>query len=284
MKRTNAQEGPLDRRRRRRREVQFEIEALPLDMQRTIAGHSGIRPVLRYAQTSRQSEEIVAQAFAAVFKRDLLLFTDPMVDLPPFEVSWADYKFKLATLYELVIDDVAAGMAAAVADLARDLYRYRALYHKSHEFEVTCSLADKRVATILFHRMQEETNGNVSISPGNNSNDPDLLSAIRRFEQSLAGAPNAAVFLSSSAGQRSLQKFFANLLLGVSPWLTVQLDRISNVWNSAGGGHVSMATHGFLVKDQESGSDPNDSESAADEDDFDFEAMDLSACFARLSL
>jgi hypothetical protein len=251
----------------------------------------------------------VARAFAAVFKRDLILpFADPMVgDMPAYALSWKHYKFTLATHYQLVIDDLATDMAKAVAQLARDLYRYRALYHSGMEHSVTCRVGHVVIASLTFERMRAEDGDNVRIEA--HVADAGALSAVKRLQRALDGLPNKALELSSMssisdystdpllrklAAYTDLGSFFANLLLGVSPWLTVELDRITTVYASeAGGGHVSMATHGRLVKDPRdsaTSSEPN-SESAADDmsdyDDADstFYEMDaLAARFARLAL
>jgi len=264
------------RRKRIRTEIRLEIQDLPFEMQEAIVENTGVRPLLRFARASRQSEEVVAKAFAAVFKRDLILpFEKPMAKMLPYKDSWSFYKYSLAKEYHLTVVGLSAMMSFAVRKLVQDLDRYRARYHRTSEFRVTCIAGSTPVASLIFSRMGEEEGVNVRLEA--NESIPEAVSAVRKLD--LVGHK-----ASTLASSEMLDDFFANLLLGVSPWLVVQLDGISNIFAfGAGGGHVSMATQGYLVKDESASL----SSAVFDDDDDGSDSVEwdsLTAAFGRLSL
>jgi hypothetical protein len=83
---------------------------LPPDVQRLILENGDVRSVLRFAQASKQTDEVVAKVLRALIERDVPESYRAKFHFP-FKGDWTAYKLQLAGFYKFVIERVARRMA-----------------------------------------------------------------------------------------------------------------------------------------------------------------------------
>jgi hypothetical protein len=96
------EEGEHARRVRARVELEEEIADLPYEMQQLILEEGSLRTVMRFAQASKQSEEIAARAFVAIFKRDIMT----QLDRSPEAKHKAKASYLSPAIRELILEGI----------------------------------------------------------------------------------------------------------------------------------------------------------------------------------
>jgi hypothetical protein len=242
-----------ERRVRARVELETAIADLPYEMQQLILEDVGVRPLMRFARASKQSEEVAARVFAAVFRRDILWAAKghPHIQtgvrgafsehdfwqlirrgVPPRDddTTWVEYKWWLAKIYHVLVDDLAANMYLALAkDLGRtgDEIEVQLFNEKQHVLSifrrVVATKDSETFCRIVVHVMDEQVDA-----------------ALARFETGVEGRYGGfTAVIAWSNRPNPFRTLFANLLLGYSPRLELRVPKSVYL----GGSFISLETH-----------------------------------------
>jgi hypothetical protein len=259
------------RRVRARVDLEEEIADLPLEMQQLILEEGSLRPVMRFARASKQSEEVAAKVFVAIFKRDILSVADIVPKFAPQPrwqhdhshwyhlkedgmpkkngMSWGEYMRTLARIYDDIVSHIADEMQRSIdppspsyaTDPSSGGYNPR---RANEEFEFQLFLENRPIMSIFMRhggRMHEFV---FRLVP--HVLDEAIDSALDRFDAAVSS-------FSTNASPRqfttmiywhdlttAFSALFVNLLLGFSPQLEFRVPPIDRRLPYV----VSLATHG----------------------------------------
>jgi hypothetical protein len=123
---------------------------LPPDVQRLFLEGSDIRSVLRFAQASKQTDEVVAKALRALIERDIPAAYRANFHFP-FKGDWTAYKLQLAGFYKFVIDRVARSMAEALVPFVTGRVVRPSNWRRKYPWDITVSSASgSKLLNIFF--------------------------------------------------------------------------------------------------------------------------------------
>jgi hypothetical protein len=245
-----------DRRVRARVELEEEVADLPLEIAQVILEEGGVRPLMRFARASKQSEEVAARAFVAVFKRDIMWAVDPTsrslyshwyslskYGMPQRNGSWSLYMRQLARIYDDIISHIGDEMGRSIKFLYPDPTS-RDYNPRAKEEEMQLLLGERPILSIFSRHSAKMHEFVFRLVPHVESEAID--EALARFETS-------ARLIDSSASSRQFtgmihwaqtdaifRALFVNLLLGFSPRLELHVPKVA----SSPAYTVSLATHG----------------------------------------
>lgn len=268
------------RRKRLRADVLASVSGLPASLRARIGANCDtLRAFLRFARGEGLAEGVTTTVLRVLVKRDILFpMMGPLHPAPPpplrptFARLWAlkgmepkliretDAAFRARVLeptYRDAMQDVAAGMVAALRGLARrvDDTAYEVMH------EATLWAGDSRVAWFAFDKTMDERYEDHFYL------EDDALPVAAAFKAARWQASVRAMVDGDPALERALETMLVNLLLEVSPRLVLTVPVFElTAPDQVREGRVSVATWGQLLV-----AEAVDSSSSSSDEDYEEE-------------